>query len=87
LRDLPGVEHLKLVQAGGVPVGAVYLGGQQAVRLLGRLGPYIRHGRPLGDPRAFFEERRFAGMATLTPWVAHRGTDRGSAERSVTCAS
>ena len=28
LRDLPGVEYLKLVLAGGVPVGAVYLGGQ-----------------------------------------------------------
>ena len=87
LRDLPGVEYLKLVLAGGVPVGAVYLGGQQAVRLLGRLGPYIRHGRPLGDPRAFFEERRSTGMATVTPWFARRGTDRGSAERSVACAS
>ncbi len=64
LHDLPGVEYLKLVLSDGVPVGAVYLGGQQAVRLLGRLGPYIRHGRPLDDPRAFFEERRFTGMAS-----------------------
>jgi nitrite reductase (NADH) large subunit len=87
LRDLPGIEYLKIVVAGGVPVGAVYLGGQQAVRLLGRLGPYIRHGRPLGDPRAFFDERRLPGMATVTPWLARRGTDRGRAERSVACAS
>jgi len=87
LRDLPGVEYLKVVLAEGVPVGAVYLGGQQTVRLLGRLAPYIRHGRPLDDPRAFFEERRFAGMASVTPWFARRGADFDSAERGVACAS
>ena len=74
VRDLPGVEYLKLVSAGDVPVGAVYLGGQQAVRLLGRLAPFIRHGRPLDDPRAFFEERRFTGRASVTPWFARRGS-------------
>ena len=73
LHDLPGVEYLKLVLAGGVPVGAVYLGGQQTVRLLGRLAPYIRHGRPLDDPRAFFEERRFTGMASVDPMVRSPG--------------
>jgi nitrite reductase (NADH) large subunit len=87
LRDLPGVEYLKLVLAGGVPVGAVYLGGQQTVRLLGRLSPFIRHGRPLGDPRAFFEERRFTGMADSTPWFARPGLDRGSTGGGVACAS
>lgn len=87
LRDLPGVDYLKLVLDGGIPVGAVYLGGQQAVRSLGRLGPYIRHGRPLGDPRVFFEERRFTGTTGVSPWSPHRKTDRGSTERSVACAS
>jgi nitrite reductase (NADH) large subunit len=87
LRDLPGVEYLKLVLAGGVPVGAVYLGGQQAVRLLGRLGPYIRRGRPLDDPRAFFEERRFTGMANATPWFGRLGRDREAAGGGVACAS
>ena len=87
LRDLPGVEYLKLVLAGGVPVGAVYLGGQQAVRLLGRLGPYVRYGRPLDDPRAFFEERRFTGMANATPWFARRGPDREATQGGVPCAS
>jgi len=87
LADLPGVEYLKLVLAGDVPVGAVYLGGQQMIRLLGRLAPYIRHGRPLHDPRAFFEEQRFAGTASVTPWFARRGADLDSAEMGVTCAS
>jgi len=87
LTDLPGVDYLKLVLAGDVPVGAVYLGGQQAVRLLGRLAPFIRHGRPLDDPRAFFEERRFTGTASVTPWFARRSTDRDSAETGIACAS
>ena len=87
LRDLPGVEYLKLVLAGDVPVGAVYLGGQQAVRLLGRLSPFIRHGRPLDDARAFFEERRFTGMANPTPWFARPGLDRESTGGGVACAS
>jgi nitrite reductase (NADH) large subunit len=87
LRDVPGVEYLKVVVAEGVPVGAVYLGGQQTVRLLGRLAPYIRHGRPLDDPRAFFEERRFTGMASVTPWFARRGAGFDPAEGGVACAS
>jgi NAD(P)H-nitrite reductase large subunit len=87
LTDLPGVEYLKLVLAGDVPVGAVYLGDQQAVRLLGRLAPYIRHGRALDDPRAFFEERRFTGTASATPWFARRGRDLESAGTGFSCAS
>jgi NADPH-dependent 2,4-dienoyl-CoA reductase/sulfur reductase-like enzyme len=86
LRDLPGVDYLKLILADGVPKGAVYLGGQQAVRLLGRLAPYIRHGRPLDDPRAFFEERRLAGMASVTPWLAP-SADLDTAKGSIACAS
>ena len=87
LHDLPGVDYLKLIVAEGVPRGAVYLGGQQAVRLLGRLAPYIRYGRPLDDPRAFFEERRFAGMASVTPWLARRAADLDTAKGSIACAS
>jgi len=86
LYDLPGVDYLKLIVAGGVPKGAVYLGGQQAVRLLGRLVPYIRYGRPLDDPHAFFEERRLAGMATVTPWLAP-AADLDMANGSIACAS
>jgi nitrite reductase (NADH) large subunit len=86
LRDLPGVDYLKLILAEGVPKGAVYLGGQQAVRLLGRLVPYIRYGRPLDDPLAFCEERRLAGMASVTPWLAPtEGLD--VAKGSIACAS
>jgi NAD(P)H-nitrite reductase large subunit len=87
LSDLPGVEYLKLVLAGDVPAGAVYLGDQQAVRSLGRLTPFIRYGRPLDDPRAFFEERRFTGTASVIPWFAGQGADFDSAERGVACAS
>jgi nitrite reductase (NADH) large subunit len=87
LTDLPGVEYLKLVLAGDVPVGAVYLGGQQAVRLLGRLAPYIRYGRALDDPRAFFEERRFTGTASETPWFAARGGGLDPKGLAVACAS
>jgi NADPH-dependent 2,4-dienoyl-CoA reductase/sulfur reductase-like enzyme len=86
LHDLPGVDYLKLILAEGVPKGAVYLGGQQAVRLLGRLIPYIRHGRPLDDPRAFFEERRLAGMASVTSWLVP-AADPGPAKGSIACAS
>ncbi|MCX6373621.1 MAG: FAD-dependent oxidoreductase [Actinobacteria bacterium] len=86
LYDLPGVDYLKLVVAEGVPKGAVYLGGQQAVRLLGRLVPYIRYCRPLDDPRAFFEERRLAGMASVTPWLAP-AADLDTANGSIACAS
>ncbi len=67
LEDLPGVEYLKIVLADDVPLGAVYLGEQQAVRLLGRLGPFIRYHRPLDDVRAFFDQRRFPGMAAAAP--------------------
>lgn len=86
LTDLPGVEYLKIVLASDIPVGAVYLGGQQAVRLLGRLAPFIRHGRPLDDPRAFFEERRFRGMASVTPRLAP-SADLDIAKGSIACAS
>jgi NADPH-dependent 2,4-dienoyl-CoA reductase/sulfur reductase-like enzyme len=86
LYDLPGVDYLKLIVAEGVPKGAVCLGAQQAVRLLGRLVPYIRYGRPLGDPRAFFEERRLAGMASVTPWLAP-AADIDLANGSIACAS
>jgi nitrite reductase (NADH) large subunit len=87
LRDLQGVEYLKVVLAGDVPVGAVYVGDQGAVRLLGRLSPFIRHGRPLGDVRAFFEERSFPGAGSAAPrfprHVAHEEETRGEA----VCAS
>lgn len=86
LHDLPGVDYLKLVLADGVPMGVVYLGDQQAVRLLGRLAPYIRYGRPLGDPVAFFEERRLTGMASVTPWSAP-DADPGLAKGSIACVS
>jgi nitrite reductase (NADH) large subunit len=86
LHDLPGVDYLKLVLADGVPTGAVYLGDQQAIRLLGRLAPYIRYGRPLDDPRAFFEERRLAGMASVTPWFAP-DADSDLAKGSIACVS
>ena len=87
LRDLPGVEYLKVVLAGDVPVGAVYLGGPQAVRLLGRLGPFIRHGRPIDDLRAFFEERRFTGLGGVTPWFVRGDDAREPAGGSIACVS
>lgn len=86
LHDLPGVDYLKLVVADGVPRGAVYLGRPQAVRLLGRLVPYIRYGRPLDDPRAFFEERRLTGMPGVTPWLG-AGAHLDPAKGSIACAS
>ena len=53
LRDLTGIDYLKLVMNGDVPVGAVFLGGTNEVRLLGRLAAHVRAGRPLDDLSAF----------------------------------
>jgi nitrite reductase (NADH) large subunit len=87
LRGLPGVEHLKLVLSGDTPVGAVYVGGPQEVRLLGRLAPYIRCARPVDDLSAFLEERRVAGVGHATPWSPRRDRRHGSTRKDLTCAS
>jgi NADPH-dependent 2,4-dienoyl-CoA reductase/sulfur reductase-like enzyme len=87
LRGLPGVEYLKLVLSGDTPAGAVYLGGSQAVRLLGRLAPYVRFARPIDDLSAFLEERRVTGMGSATPLSPRRARGRGSTRKDLTCAS
>jgi len=56
-RDLPGIRYLKLVFRAGVPVGAISLGEPEGAALLGRLRPFVRQKRPLGDLPAFLEGR------------------------------
>jgi nitrite reductase (NADH) large subunit len=87
LDDHPGAEYLKVVLDGDVPVGAVYLGDQQGVRLLGRLSPFIRHGRPLGDVRAFFEERRFPGVTGAASRSLHPLGEAVAARGESLCVS
>lgn len=54
-RDLPGIRYLKIVFRAGVPMGAVAIGSPESAMLLGRLRPYVRQGKVVGDPLAFLE--------------------------------
>jgi len=56
-RDLEGIRYLKLVARLGVPAGAIALGDARGASLLGRLRPFVRHGRPMTDMRALFERK------------------------------
>lgn len=87
LDGLPGVEYLKVVLAGDVPRGAVYVGDQRVVRLLGRLSPFVRHRRPAGDVRALFEERRVPGLHGRPSGLAFHPGLRDITRREIACAS
>jgi hypothetical protein len=63
LRDVAGVEYFKLVSRGGVPAGAVALGGTEGAVVLGRLRPYVRWRRALPELLSFIEGRDLASPA------------------------
>ena len=63
LHDVGGAEYFKLVRRGGVPAGAVALGGTEGAVVLGRLRPYVRWRRALPELLSFIEGRDPASLA------------------------
>jgi nitrite reductase (NADH) large subunit len=64
-RDLPGIAYAKVVSCDGVPAGAIAMGSSEASMLLGRLRPFVRYGRALGDLIGIVEGRVLAEEVAL----------------------
>jgi nitrite reductase (NADH) large subunit len=80
LDDLPGLAYFKLVSRGGLPAGAVALGGPEGAVILGRLRPYVRWGKPLPELASFLKGRDPAflpGRQLPGPFAGLRVAERG----------
>lgn len=85
--DLRVARYLKVVLRGGVPVGAITLGGPGGAVVLGRLRPYVRGRRPVPDLEALF-----SGEPAIGPIVCDRsrgaaGPAEATTREKVECAS
>ena len=84
--DIPGVEYLKIVTLGGVPVGAVAVGGPEVALLLGRLRPFVRQGRAVRRLRTLLQEAPAVRLLHV-PWADGAAAYRVSPKKVESCAS